>query len=113
MLALYSRCGSIFLLMVSIQMNLQWRINLAFIILAVSTSLLFIPNLKKKHYVGIFLFAVYPIIAFFLLSGNETLGMKHVGTHKWGGLFLTFLSRIYWDSLCFATRYCSCSWKKI
>ena len=46
---------------------------------------------KNKHYIGIFLFAVYPIIAFFLLSGNETLGLEHVGTHKWGGGFLTLL----------------------
>ena len=39
--------------------ELQWRINLAFIILAIATALLFIPNLKNKHYVGIFLFAIY------------------------------------------------------
>jgi len=38
-----------------------------------------------------FLFFIYPIIAFFLLSGNDTLGLEHVSTHKWGGLFLTFL----------------------
>ena len=71
--------------------ELQWRINLAFIILAVSTALMFVPNFKKKHYVGIFLFVGYPFIAFFLLSGNQLLGLEHVSTHKWGGLFLTFL----------------------
>ena len=71
--------------------ELQWRINLAFIILAVATALMFIPNFKKKHYVGIFLFVGYPFIAFFLLSGNESLGLEYVSTHKWGGLFLTFL----------------------
>ena len=71
--------------------ELQWRINLAFAILAVSTALMFIPNFKKKHYVGIFLFVGYPFIAFFLLSGSESLGLEYVSTHKWGGLFLTFL----------------------
>ena len=71
--------------------ELQWRVNLTFFILAFSVILLFIPNFKKKHYVGIFLFVAYPIIAFFLLSGNETLGLDHVMTHKWGGGFLTLL----------------------
>ena len=52
---------------------------------------MFIPNIKKKHYIGIFLFVGYPIIAFFLLSGNESLGLEYVSTHKWGGLSLTFL----------------------
>ena len=71
--------------------ELQWRVNLSFIILAVATTLLFIPNLKKKQYIGMFLFFIYPFIAFFLLSGNDTLGLDYVSTHKWGGLFLTFL----------------------
>ena len=71
--------------------ELQWRVNLSFIILAVATALMFIPNIKKKHYIGMFLFFIYPFIAFFLLSGNDTLGLDHVSTHKWGGLFLTFL----------------------
>ena len=69
----------------------QWRVNLTFIILAISIALFFIPNFKKKHYIGIFLFVGYPIIAFFLLSGNETLGLHHIPTHKWGGAFLTLL----------------------
>ena len=71
--------------------ELQWRVNLSFIILAVATALMFVPNIKNKQYIGMFLFFIYPFIAFFLLSGNDTLGLEHVSTHKWGGLFLTFL----------------------
>ncbi len=71
--------------------ELQWRVNLTFLILIVSIALLFIPNFKKRHYVGIFLFVGYPIIAFFLLIGNEQLGLEAVKTHKWGGAFLTVL----------------------
>ena len=52
--------------------ELQWRVNLSFIILAVATALMFIPNIKKKQYIGMFLFFIYPFIAFFLLSGNDT-----------------------------------------
>ena len=69
----------------------QWRVNTTFIILTISIALFFIPNFKKKHYVGIFLFLFYPVIAFFLLSGNETLGLEGVSTHRWGGGFLTLL----------------------
>ncbi|MBI28875.1 MAG: amino acid ABC transporter permease [Pelagibacteraceae bacterium] len=71
--------------------ELQWRVNLTLLILVVSVALFFIPNFKKKHYVGIFLFVAYPIIAFFLLHGNEQLGLENVKTHKWGGAFLTVL----------------------
>ena len=71
--------------------ELQWRVNLTLLILVVSIALLFIPNFKKRHYVGIFLFVGYPIIAFFLLIGNEQLGLEAVKTHKWGGAFLTVL----------------------
>ena len=75
--------------------ELQWRVNLSFIILAVATALMFIPNIKKKQYIGMFSFFIYPFISFFLLSGNDTLGLDYVSTHKWGGLFLTFLLRKY------------------
>ena len=67
-----------------------WRINLAYIIVLVTGSLLFIPRFHYKHWVGAFLLIGFPIIAYFLFTGGE-FGLEHVETPLWGGLFLTLV----------------------
>jgi general L-amino acid transport system permease protein len=68
----------------------QWRINLAFIILVVTGASLFVPGLRGKPWIGLFLLVGYPIIAYFLFVG-DAFGLIYVETPLWGGLFLTLV----------------------
>ena len=67
-----------------------WRINLAYIIVIVAMIPLFIPRFPKKHWIGVFLLVIFPIIAYYLFSGGA-FGLEHVETPLWGGLFLTLV----------------------
>ncbi len=68
----------------------RWRVDIAFLIFAACIAWLLIPRLPGKNKVGIFALFIYPIIAFFLLSGGS-FGLEHVETPKWGGLMLTLV----------------------
>jgi len=70
--------------------EMRWRIDIAYIILAVSILSLFIPKFRHKHWVGVFLFIGFPVIAYFLFVGGS-FGLEHVETTRWGGLFLTLV----------------------
>jgi general L-amino acid transport system permease protein len=47
-----------------------WRINVGYGVLAVAGVLLFVPRFPWKHWIGVFLLLVYPVIAFFLFVGG-------------------------------------------
>ena len=70
---------------------LRWRVDVTFVLLVSSVFVLlsgrFSAILKKR--VAIFFFAVFPILAFFLLHGG--LGLEEVPTAKWGGFMLTLI----------------------
>lgn len=70
--------------------DLTWRIDLAFILLAVQLAWLMIPKLPYKGIVSILVLFVYPVVAFYLLYGGS-FGLDVVETHKWGGLSLTLV----------------------
>jgi len=67
-----------------------WRVNLAFILLALLVIALLIDHFPKKHWIGIFTLVGYPIIAFYLLYGGA-FGLEVVETYQWGGLMLTLV----------------------
>jgi general L-amino acid transport system permease protein len=67
-----------------------WRVNLAFILLALLISALLIKNFPKKEWVTIFTLVGYPFIAFYLFYGGA-FGLSVVETDKWGGLMLTLI----------------------
>ncbi len=46
-----------------------WRINTGYVILVLAVIPLFIPNLKGKRWIGVFLLIGYPLIALYLFSG--------------------------------------------
>lgn len=52
--------------------------------------LVFIRNLSTMGWRWILLFSVYPVLGFYMLVGG-VLGLPHVETHFWGGLFLTLV----------------------
>ena len=67
-----------------------WRLDLVFVAFMAQIAWLVWPNLPKKGMVAAFLLLVFPIIAFFLLTGGA-FGLLAVETHKWGGLSLTLI----------------------
>ncbi|ANG63656.1 amino acid ABC transporter permease [Marinobacterium aestuarii] len=67
-----------------------WRLNLAFGMMAVLIAWLMIPNLPFKGWVSFITLVIYPIIAFYLLTGGA-FGMPSVDTHLWGGFSLNLV----------------------
>jgi general L-amino acid transport system permease protein len=68
----------------------RWRVNIVFVIGAVSLACLLIPRLPFKGWNALFMFAVYPVICFFLLVGGR-FGLPYVETSLWGGLLVTLV----------------------
>jgi general L-amino acid transport system permease protein len=67
-----------------------WRVNLT---LALGVALLIpllVPPAPYKTLNAVLFFAVFPIVAFFLLIGG-VLGLEHVETRAWGGLLVTMV----------------------
>lgn len=71
----------------------RWRVDVTFIILAISIAWLLIPRSPGKNWVGIFVLFIYPFVAWVLLYGGM-FGLEIVETPKWGGLMLTLVIAI-------------------
>ncbi len=71
----------------------HWRINLVYLVF----GLIIVPQFFKavssriKMILGIFGVTIFPIFAFVMIYGSETLGLTHVATSQWGGLTLTLI----------------------
>ena len=74
--------------------ELQWRINISFILLIALAFVGLIPSEKLKKFLTLYYVVIYPILAFiviyYLISGGS-LGLEWVETGAWGGLSLTFI----------------------
>jgi general L-amino acid transport system permease protein len=68
----------------------RWRVDLVYLIGAVSLAGLLIPAIPLKTWNALFFFAAYPVIAFFLLFGGR-FGLTVVETDQWGGLLVTLV----------------------
>jgi len=67
----------------------RWRPDLTFFLLAAGVLWLTLPNMPRKMLVAILMVTVYPIVAYFLLTGG--LGLEIVPTYRWGGMLLTMV----------------------
>jgi len=67
-----------------------WRLDLSFLLLALSFGPQFFERFPYKKNLGIFSMTGFPIIAYFLISGGY-FGLVDVPTEQWGGLSLTLL----------------------
>jgi general L-amino acid transport system permease protein len=67
----------------------RWRVDLTFVLQFIAMAALLIEKVPHKKYWSVFLFVVYPIVAFFLLLGG--FGLPVVETSSWGGLMLTLV----------------------
>jgi general L-amino acid transport system permease protein len=68
----------------------RWRVNLVYLIGAVSLTGLLIPSIPYKTWNAGFFFIVYPVITFILLLGGM-FGLVFVETAQWGGLLVTLV----------------------
>jgi general L-amino acid transport system permease protein len=68
----------------------RWRVDLVFLLLAGGLIPMAIPWAPRKGLNAIFLFAIFPVVAFILLVGG-VLGLRHVETPLWGGLMVTLV----------------------
>lgn len=68
----------------------RWRANLTMALGALGLAGLMIPGVPRKGWVAVFTLFVFPIIAYFLLTGGS-FGLKAVETELWGGLMVTLV----------------------
>jgi general L-amino acid transport system permease protein len=68
----------------------RWRVNLVYLIGAISLAGLMIPAIPFKTWNALFFFLLYPFISFFLLLGGR-FGLALVETDQWGGLLVTLV----------------------
>lgn len=68
----------------------QWRVNLAFGLLAVLMIPMLSQRFRWKGWLGALLSVIYLFIAYVLLVGGHC-GLAPVPTDKWGGLMLTLV----------------------
>lgn len=67
----------------------RWRVDLTFLLAVGAIVPLLISRMPGKKYFAIFLFVVFPVLAYVLLYGG--LGLRQVPTARWGGLMLTVI----------------------
>ncbi len=68
----------------------RWRVNVVFLVFAISLVVLLTRRIPGKKAVCGFLILVFPVLAHGLLRGGVA-GLPLVTTDKWGGLSLTLL----------------------
>jgi general L-amino acid transport system permease protein len=68
----------------------QWRVNVAYALGAILLVPLLIPSAPFKALNALAFFGVFPVLAFFLLTGG-VFGLPHVETRLWGGLLVTLV----------------------
>jgi len=69
----------------------RWRLNILLAMLAVGIALLVWEKTPGRKYIAMFMLIIYPVFAFFMMYGSETLGLPIVDTPQWGGFTLTLV----------------------
>ena len=84
--------------------ELQWRINISFVLLIALAFAGYFATGKLKKFLTLYYVVIYPIIAFiliyYLISGGA-FGLVWVETGAWGGLSLTFIVSFFCLIFCF------------
>ncbi|MCG7199301.1 amino acid ABC transporter permease [Marinobacter pelagius] len=70
--------------------ELQWRVDVMFILLAVAFVPQFIERFPGRKWLGLFGITGLPVIGYFLIPGG-LFGLETVESTKWGGLMLTLI----------------------
>ncbi len=84
--------------------ELQWRINISFVLLLALAFVGYFATERLKKFLTLYYVIIYPIIAyllmFYLISGGS-FGLVWVETGAWGGLSLTFIVSFFCLIFCF------------
>jgi general L-amino acid transport system permease protein len=73
---------------------LRWRVNLTEALGAALVAWLLWPGAPRRGLGAWLFFLPYPVLAYVLLSGAPALGLAHVDTILWGGVFVTLLTAL-------------------
>src|SRR5262249_43327970 len=68
----------------------RWRVDLVYLLALAGLIPLMIPPLPGKFWNAVYVFAIFPILAYFLLVGG-VFGLLHVESVLWGGLLVTLV----------------------
>ena len=68
----------------------RWRVDLVYLLALAGLVPLMIPRVPGKFWNAVYVFAIFPVLAFFLLVGG-VFGLPHVDTSLWGGLLVTLV----------------------
>jgi general L-amino acid transport system permease protein len=71
--------------------TMRWRPELFFALEAFGIAWLLVPSAPRKDWGMVYFFLIFPVIAFVLLSGSQTLGLPIVQTHYWGGFLVSIV----------------------
>ncbi|NND91078.1 MAG: amino acid ABC transporter permease [Granulosicoccus sp.] len=69
----------------------RWRIDILLVVLAIGVAWMVWEKMPARRLVAMFMLFIYPVFAFIMLYGNETLGLPIVETPQWGGFTLTLV----------------------
>jgi general L-amino acid transport system permease protein len=75
----------------SYPVELRWRVDLFFAMLAFGVVWLLWLDAPRRDLAALYLFVVVPIAAFVLLYGFEAIGLTRVDTALWGGVLVTIV----------------------
>ena len=68
-----------------------WRVNLTYLLALAGLVPLMWPRVPGKIWLAGYLLVVFPVVAYFLLTGAEWIGLRNVPTGMWGGLMVTLV----------------------
>ncbi len=68
----------------------RWRVNLTYALALAGVVPLMIPSVPGKMWNAVYVFIIFPIMAYWLLTGG-IFGLPIVETQYWGGLLITLV----------------------
>jgi general L-amino acid transport system permease protein len=71
--------------------SLRWRVDIFFVLLAIGVGWMLWLDAPKRAWGAIYFFAVFPVLAYILVSGSTWLGIETVPTSLWGGILVTIV----------------------
>ncbi|MBB3918151.1 amino acid ABC transporter permease [Rhizobium fabae] len=72
----------------------RWRVDLTQVMGAALVGWLLWRNAPRRNMAAVLFFGIYPIAAFVLLRGVETIGLPVIDTTLWGGMMITLLMSV-------------------
>jgi general L-amino acid transport system permease protein len=69
----------------------RWRVDLTFVLGTVGIVWVLWLGAPRRDLGALYFLVIFPIIAFFLLVGSQTLGLAYVDTNLWGGILVSLV----------------------